>query len=186
MRYHWFLLAVLLLGGGRTEGQVTIEKLRQWTFTYGGRYDMPYGLFVSENNIYAYGEPNYSYPYGLYYTTSTEGGVIVGELRGFAWASSDIGWISFGGPILKKVENIDTPDPNNPAKRQVKLIWDNPSNYKEVQIWRKGPGEDYRIIITFDQNNQSQNIEQGKDKNYIDTGLEPNAFYEYFIRGIIL
>jgi len=61
MRYHWFLLAVLLLGGGRTEGQVTIEKLRQWTFTYGGRYDMPYGLFVSENNIYAYGDPDSPY-----------------------------------------------------------------------------------------------------------------------------
>jgi len=127
------------------------------------------------------GEPNSPYPYELYYATSTEGGVIVGELRGFAWAS-DIGWISFGGPILKKVENIDTLDPTN--KRQVKLIWDNPSNYKKVQILRKGPGDpDFFSIETFDQNNQSQNINQGKDKNYIDTGLEPNAFYEYFIRG---
>jgi hypothetical protein len=54
-----------------------------------------------------------------------------------------------------------------------------------VQIWRKEPGSSvFFPIKTFNQDNQPE-IQQGKDRYYIDTGLEPNAFYEYFIRGYL-
>jgi len=124
--------------------------------------------------------------YGLYYTTTTrataQGNITVGELRGFAWGGDGFGWITFGGPILKKVEDIGV-DPNNPTKRQVKLIWDNPVEYSEVQIWRKKLGEIFYSIATFNENNQPEKIGQGKNKEYIDTGLEPNTVYQYYLRG---
>ena len=107
----------------------------------------------------------------------------VGQLRGLAWGSGPaLGWITFGGPILKNVEDKRA-DPANPTKREVELTWDNPIDYREVQVYIKkalDPAFPSRPIETF---TDATKILRGSDIKATVRGLDPNTNYQFFVRG---
>jgi hypothetical protein len=113
----------------------------------------------------------------------------VGQLRGFAWGSGPaLGWITFGGPILKNVEKLSVTQAQQelgraPQGSAVKLTWDNPIGYREVQIWRKEASGNFESIATFSQG--TPQIQQGKDKTAIIDGLKANTNYQFFVRGVL-
>jgi hypothetical protein len=111
----------------------------------------------------------------------------VGQLRGLAWGSGPaLGWITFGGPILKKVEDKRA-DPANPTKREVELTWDNPIDYREVQVYRKktsDPDFPSDPIKTFTDTDATK-IQRGSDIKATVGGLDPNTNYQFFVRGVL-
>jgi hypothetical protein len=114
----------------------------------------------------------------------------VGQLRGLAWGSGPaLGWITFGGPILKRVENLSDTQARQelgraPQGSAVKLTWDNPIGYREVQIWRKEASDlsfPTNPIKTFGQG--TSQIELGQGKTATIDGLKANTNYQFFVRG---
>lgn len=120
------------------------------------------------------GEPRY----GLVYATTTDG---AGELRGITWGGGTVGWLSFGGPILKNV----TPRPDGTS---VEVEWENPIAYKGIQIRSvtKKPGinlndkkeSDLRLDVT-----QGNLVTRGDHKTAIIKDLKPDTEYAFFVKG---
>jgi hypothetical protein len=107
----------------------------------------------------------------------------VGQLRGFAWGSGPaLGWITFGGPILKNVVDKGA-YPTNSAKRQVELTWDNPIGYSKVEIWRKEDSGNFESIETFGQG--TTQVQPGQGKTAIVDGLKANTNYQFYVRGYL-
>lgn len=131
-----------------------------------------------------------NHPYGLYYTTTTESGTTVGQLRGFAWASNIVGWLNFGGPILKKVEQ------NNITPSEFTVSWDNQTDYNRVEIWyakdsnNNGRIDDEIFDIISQENINPVNpsiplTARGGQAARVDIpNVEANTFYGFKVRGL--
>lgn len=121
------------------------------------------------------GEP----PYRLVYATTTIEGV--GELRGFAWGGSKMGWLSFGGPILRSI----TP---NPGGTSVTVEWENPIAYSKIWIQalektataRLEDKDAYETRAVIDRDGS---LTQGVGKSATITDLKPNTEYAFFVKG---
>lgn len=121
----------------------------------------------------------------------------VGQLRGLAWGSGPaLGWITFGGPILKEVRELSAMEVRasssdirialgnrDPQGVVAELTWDNPIGYSRVEIWRKEASGNFESIKTFGQG--TTQIEQGQDKTAIIDGLKANTNYQFFVRGYL-
>ncbi|MFH1162178.1 MAG: hypothetical protein V1696_02795, partial [Candidatus Jorgensenbacteria bacterium] len=117
--------------------------------------------------------------YGLYYAATTEGSATVGTLRGFAWGGDVVGWMSFGGPVLKSV----TPLGGGAAD----VTWENPMSYQRIEIQRSLPNQTsdptrYRPSKTFDESSGAEYLTAG-EHTFRDSGLGANEERGYFIRG---
>jgi hypothetical protein len=134
--------------------------------------------------------------YGLYYSTTTEDGMTVGQLRGLAWGSGPaLGWITFGGPILKEVRELSAMEVvasssdiiialgnREPQGVVAELIWDNPIGYSKVEIWSKEASGDFRSIKSFSGMTETQ---PGQNKKMFIDGLKANTNYQFYVRGYL-
>lgn len=118
-----------------------------------------------------------SYDYGLYYTTTTQSGAEVGQLRGFAWGGDVTGWLSFGGPVLKKV----TPSSDN---QSATVEWNNPMGYKNLELFKSLDDQPNGDKKYFKHINQFLDPSQGSHSIDVQNlGLNTSTSYGFFIRG---
>lgn len=143
-------------------------------------------------------QTNETVDYGLTYTTTTENGVEVGKLSGFAWGGDVGGWIWFGDPsqsvALPQIVNV-TPlacvsDTNCP----VRVEWENPVEYREVEIHVSPagrPNESDKNLFLQHNANDLKNESGQTGVSATSTGahvrivpdLAPSTDYGFFIRG---
>jgi hypothetical protein len=119
------------------------------------------------------GEPAYK----LGYATTTEGTATIGNLRGFAWGGDVVGWITFGGPILKKVEVVPQ------VGTSLNITWENPIDYQKVEIYteEKGTAASSKKERWFF--SPVSETRQGDNKQATITGLKVNTEYDVWVRG---
>ncbi len=110
--------------------------------------------------------------YFLYFATTTDiNGLTVGSLRGYAWGGDVVGWISFGGPVLKKV----IVNPTIGTTSSIDVHWENLINYSGVEIWVKNLNDNTERFLNGD-------TSKGYHSTTIDN-LNPNTRYKVWIKG---
>ncbi len=114
--------------------------------------------------------------YGLYYSTSSEGTATVGVLRGFAWGSGPaLGWISFGGPVLKNVVQQ--------ANGTFNVTYENPIPYSRVEIYYKK--ETDSTFRRFEPGISLPATQAQHTVQNLSIPVEVNTKYQFKVRGIL-
>jgi hypothetical protein len=122
----------------------------------------------------------------------------VGQLRGLAWGSGPaLGWITFGGPILKRVRELSAMEVvassseirialgnRDPQGIVAELTWDNPIDYSRVEIWGKEASGNFASIKSFSGTTEERRMQGQNKKTFIDR-LRPNTNYQFYVRGYL-